>query len=72
MAGSHTERVEKAYPNGFKAVHGVDLNIREGEFMVFVGRLAAQNPPLRMITEPWRYLRGDVYIGDKRVNELPT
>jgi ABC-type phosphonate transport system ATPase subunit len=29
--------IEKVYPNGFKAVHGVDLEVRDGEFMVFVG-----------------------------------
>jgi oligogalacturonide transport system ATP-binding protein len=30
-------KIEKVYPNGFKAVHGVDLEVRDGEFMVFVG-----------------------------------
>ena len=50
MAEVTLRGVEKTYPNGFKAVHGVDLNIREGEFMVFVGPSGcAKSTTLRMI-----------------------
>jgi ABC-type nitrate/sulfonate/bicarbonate transport system ATPase subunit len=43
-------KVEKTYPNGFKAVHGVDLEVRDGEFMVFVGPSGcAKSTLLRMI-----------------------
>ena len=37
MAQLSLRKVEKIYPNGFKAVHGIDLEVKEGEFMVFVG-----------------------------------
>jgi len=37
MAEVRLKKVEKQYPNGFKAVHGIDLDIKDGEFMVFVG-----------------------------------
>ncbi|MEN9890844.1 MAG: hypothetical protein RLY78_1139, partial [Pseudomonadota bacterium] len=37
MAAVNLRGVEKTYPNGFKAVHGVDLDVHDGEFMVFVG-----------------------------------
>ena len=37
MAEVVLKKVEKQYPNGFKAVHGIDLDIKDGEFMVFVG-----------------------------------
>ena len=37
MAGVLLKNVEKQYPNGFKAVHGINLEIKDGEFMVFVG-----------------------------------
>ena len=30
MAAVSLRKVEKTYPNGFKAVHGVDLDVREG------------------------------------------
>ncbi|MCW4441651.1 ABC transporter ATP-binding protein [Vibrio splendidus] len=72
MAEVTLRGVEKTYPNGFKAVHGVDLNIREGEFMVFVGPSGcAKSTTLRMIAGLEDISEGDVYIGDKRVNELP-
>ncbi len=48
------------------------LNIREGEFMVFVGPSGcAKSTTLRMIAGLEDISEGDVYIGDKRVNELP-
>ncbi|MEZ8802777.1 ABC transporter ATP-binding protein [Vibrio splendidus] len=72
MAEVTLRGVEKTYPNGFKAVHGVDLNIREGEFMVFVGPSGcAKSTTLRMIAGLEDISEGDVYIGDERVNELP-
>ena len=30
MAEVVLKKVEKQYPNGFKAVHGIDLNIKDG------------------------------------------
>ncbi|HDY7989926.1 TPA: ABC transporter ATP-binding protein [Vibrio vulnificus] len=72
MAEVTLQKVEKTYPNGFKAVHGVDLNIREGEFMVFVGPSGcAKSTTLRMIAGLEEISSGDVFIGDKRVNDLP-
>ena len=72
MAEVTLKGVEKTYPNGFKAVHGVDLNIREGEFMVFVGPSGcAKSTTLRMIAGLEEISNGEVYIGDKRVNDLP-
>ncbi len=32
MAEVILKKVEKQYPNGFKAVHGIDLHIKDGEF----------------------------------------
>ena len=50
MAEVVLKRVEKQYPNGFKAVHGIDLHIKDGEFMVFVGPSGcAKSTTLRMI-----------------------
>ncbi|SHF97452.1 ABC transporter ATP-binding protein [Vibrio gazogenes] len=72
MAEVTLQKVEKTYPNGFKAVHGIDLNIREGEFMVFVGPSGcAKSTTLRMIAGLEEISSGDVFIGDKRVNDLP-
>ncbi|WP_128609454.1 ATP-binding cassette domain-containing protein, partial [Clostridium haemolyticum] len=50
MAKVVLKDVEKVYPNGFKAVHGINLEINDGEFMVFVGPSGcAKSTTLRMI-----------------------
>ena len=72
MAQVQLSKVEKTYPNGFKAVHGVDLDVRDGEFMVFVGPSGcAKSTLLRMIAGLERISGGELRIGGKRVNELP-
>ena len=37
MAPITLEKVTKVYPNGFEAVHELDLDVADGEFMVLVG-----------------------------------
>jgi multiple sugar transport system ATP-binding protein len=72
MAEVILKKVEKQYPNGFKAVHGIDLEIQDGEFMVFVGPSGcAKSTTLRMIAGLEEITGGEVYIGDKLVNDLP-
>lgn len=43
MSGIQLQSVGKIYPNGFQAIHGVDLEIHDGEFMVLSGHPVAQN-----------------------------
>ncbi|MDH4390774.1 MAG: sn-glycerol-3-phosphate ABC transporter ATP-binding protein UgpC [Aquabacterium sp.] len=72
MAQVSLSKVEKTYPNGFKAVHGVDLDVRDGEFMVFVGPSGcAKSTLLRMIAGLESITAGDLQIGGRRVNDLP-
>ena len=72
MAALSLRKIEKTYANGFKAVHGVDLEVRDGEFMVFVGPSGcAKSTLLRMIAGLERITGGDLHIGGRRVNELP-
>lgn len=50
MAEVVFNKLEKVYSNGFKAVHGIDLTIRDGEFMVIVGPSGcAKSTTLRML-----------------------
>ena len=73
MAALSLSRIEKTYPNGFKAVHGVDLEVRDGEFMVFVGPSGcAKSTLLRMIAGLESITGGELRIGDKLVNGLPA
>ena len=72
MAEVRLKKVEKQYPNGFKAVHGIDLDIKDGEFMVFVGPSGcAKSTTLRMIAGLEEITGGEVYIGDRLVNNVP-
>ncbi|MCW7555419.1 sn-glycerol-3-phosphate ABC transporter ATP-binding protein UgpC [Endozoicomonas gorgoniicola] len=72
MAEVVLKKVEKVYPNGFKAVHGVDLDIRDGEFMVFVGPSGcAKTTTLRMVAGLEEISSGEVWIGDRMVNSTP-
>ena len=48
--GYDLKNLDKDYANGFKAVHGIDLDIRDGEFMVLVGPSGcAKSTTLRMV-----------------------
>ena len=72
MAGVILKKVEKKYPNGFEAVHGIDLHIEDGEFMVLVGPSGcAKSTTLRMIAGLEEITGGEVWIGDKCVNDMP-
>ena len=71
MAKVTLKGVEKQYPNGFKAVHGINLDIRDGEFMVFVGPSGcAKSTTLRMVAGLEEITGGEIYIGDKLVNDV--
>ncbi|MDR2878980.1 MAG: sn-glycerol-3-phosphate ABC transporter ATP-binding protein UgpC [Fusobacteriales bacterium] len=71
MAKVTLKGVEKQYPNGFKAVHGINLDIKDGEFMVFVGPSGcAKSTMLRMIAGLEEITGGEIYIGDKLVNDV--
>ena len=72
MATVSLRKIEKRYENGFKAVHGIDLEIHDGEFMVFVGPSGcAKSTTLRMIAGLEDISGGEIYIGNKKVNDLP-
>lgn len=72
MAAVILRKVEKIYDNGFKAVHGIDLDINDGEFMVFVGPSGcAKSTTLRMIAGLEDVSGGEIYISDRLVM-LPT
>ena len=72
MAEVIFNKLEKVYSNGFKAVHGIDLKIAEGEFMVIVGPSGcAKSTTLRMLAGLETISGGEVRIGEKIVNNLP-
>lgn len=71
MAELQLKSVEKVYGNAFKAVHGIDLHVEEGEFMVLVGPSGcAKSTTLRMIAGLETITGGEIRIGDRVVNDL--
>ncbi|MGG7447480.1 ABC transporter ATP-binding protein [Kosakonia oryzendophytica] len=71
MAEVIFNKLEKVYSNGFKAVHGIDLKIADGEFMVIVGPSGcAKSTTLRMLAGLETISGGEVRIGEKIVNNL--
>jgi oligogalacturonide transport system ATP-binding protein len=72
MARVQLKNLEKVYGGSVKAVHGIDLDIQDGEFMVFVGPSGcAKSTTLRMVAGLEEITGGEVIIGDTRVNDLP-
>lgn len=72
MAGVVLKKAEKIYPNGFRAVHAIDLQIDDGEFMVLVGPSGcAKSTILRMIAGLEDITGGEIWIGDRLVNDIP-
>jgi len=71
MADIAFRGVNKIYPNGFKAVHNLDLAIRDGEFLVMVGPSGCgKSTTLRMLAGLEDISSGDLLIGGERVNGL--
>jgi oligogalacturonide transport system ATP-binding protein len=71
MAEVRFNKLEKTYSNGFKAVHGIDLTIKDGEFLVIVGPSGcAKSTTLRMLAGLENITGGEVTISGKIVNNL--
>jgi multiple sugar transport system ATP-binding protein len=62
--------VTKVYPNGFTAVSDLDLEIRDGEFLVLVGPSGCgKSTALRMIAGLEEISHGELRIGGRVVND---
>ena len=71
MAGLQFIDVRKTYPNGFRAIHGVDTTVADGAFIVIVGPSGCgKSTLLRMVAGLETVTEGEIRIGDRRVNEL--
>ena len=67
------EGVGKVYADGTRAVSGMDLEIRDGEFMVLVGPSGCgKTTALRMVAGLESISEGVLRIGDRVVNHVPA
>ena len=70
MAQVHLRGVRKSYEK-LEVIHGVDIEIADGEFVVIVGPSGCgKSTLLRMVAGLERITGGTIAIGDRVVNEL--
>jgi multiple sugar transport system ATP-binding protein len=71
MASVDVRGVHKAY-GSTKVIHGVDIGIKDGEFVILVGPSGCgKSTLLRMIAGLENITGGEVAIGDRVVNNVP-
>ena len=72
MAEIVVKDLTKRYPNGFEAVKQLSLEIGEAELLVLVGPSGCgKTTALRMIAGLEDITSGDLFIGGKRMNDVP-
>ncbi|WP_026583954.1 ABC transporter ATP-binding protein [Bacillus sp. J33] len=72
MAELKLDNIYKIYDNKVTAVEDFNLHIQDKEFIVFVGPSGCgKSTTLRMIAGLEEISKGDFYIDEKRVNDVP-
>jgi multiple sugar transport system ATP-binding protein len=72
VAGLALHHVGKVYDDGTRAVTDLNIEITDGEFLVFVGPSGCgKTTALRMVAGLETITEGEVLIGDKVVNNVP-
>ncbi|MDP9491881.1 MAG: sn-glycerol-3-phosphate ABC transporter ATP-binding protein UgpC [Actinomycetota bacterium] len=72
MAQIALESVSKVYPDGTRAVRDLNLDIDDGELVVFVGPSGCgKTSALRMIAGLEEITSGEIRVGNRVVNDLP-
>jgi multiple sugar transport system ATP-binding protein len=71
MANVVFEDVNKVYPDGFHAIHDLNLEIEDKEFVILVGPSGCgKSTAMRMVAGLEEITGGKVYIGGQVVNDL--
>lgn len=71
MAEVRLEHIDKTYKGGVEAVKDLNLVIEDGEFLALLGPSGCgKTSTLRMIVGLEEITRGDLFIGDRRMNQL--
>ncbi len=71
MATVELEKISKVYENGFHAIHDLDLEIADKEFLVLVGPSGCgKSTALRMVAGLETISGGTMRIGDRVVNDI--
>lgn len=71
MAKLSLSNIKKVYPGNVTAVKNFNLEIEDKEFIIFVGPSGCgKSTTLRMIAGLEEITEGDLYIGDRKVNDV--
>jgi len=71
MASLQLKNIKKTYGNGITAVNDFNLDIADQEFIIFVGPSGCgKSTTLRMIAGLEEITEGELYIGDKLMNDV--
>ncbi|MBP0532946.1 ATP-binding cassette domain-containing protein, partial [Mycobacterium tuberculosis] len=71
MATVIFDKVVKAYDNGVTVLHDINLDVKNGEFVVFVGPSGCGKSTLmRMLAGLENVTRGEIAIDGRRVDGL--
>jgi ABC-type sugar transport system ATPase subunit len=72
MAGITLSHVGKVYDDGTRAVTDLNIDVEDGEFLVFVGPSGCgKTTALRMVAGLETITEGELHIGDRLVNDVP-
>ena len=71
MASVTLKHIGKIYGKGVEAVKDLNLEIRDGEFLCILGPSGCgKSTTMRMVAGLEKITSGDMYIGDRRVNDM--
>lgn len=71
MASINLKNIKKTYEDGVTVIDNLNLEIKDKEFIILVGPSGCgKSTTLRMIAGLEEITLGDLYIGDKRVNDV--
>jgi multiple sugar transport system ATP-binding protein len=72
MSGLSIRNVYKTFANGLDVLKGINIDVEDGQFLILVGSSGCgKSTLLNMIAGLETISRGDVFIGGRRVNDLP-
>jgi multiple sugar transport system ATP-binding protein len=72
MASLTLRGITKRYEGSIDVIRGIDLDIADGEFAVFVGPSGCgKSTMLRMIAGLEDLTEGEIHIGDRLINDVP-